>query len=67
MTIRSRRRVEQSATLEEMSDEQLTQIRFFGDVIGEGHTVTYTATKEESIRAGKILEERRDTRRTRLN
>lgn len=69
MTIRVRRRVEQSSTLEEMTDEELEGIYFFGYVMTRGGVVTYWAeSREEQYRAGDILRERgylgRDRRRS---
>jgi hypothetical protein len=59
MTIRARRRVVQGSTLEEMDDEELQQIYFFGYVLAKDGAVTYRATsREEEYRAGALLEER---------
>lgn len=57
MTIRVRRRLPQNSTLEEMTDEELKELYFFGYAIA-GRVVTYRATPDEKRRAGEILEER---------
>ncbi|MBA3342653.1 MAG: hypothetical protein H0T48_12575 [Gemmatimonadaceae bacterium] len=59
MTTRAKRRAAvKGAHLDEMSDEDLQDIRFFGNLVGRDGTIVYAATREEQRRAAGILEER---------
>ena len=58
MTIRARRRTQEGRTLEDMSDGELQEIRFFGNLCKSPHTITYRATEAEQRRAAEILQER---------
>ncbi|MDP9202722.1 MAG: hypothetical protein M3P26_12425 [Gemmatimonadota bacterium] len=44
--------------LEDMSESELQEIRFFGALQSDPHTVTFAATPEEVTRAVDILEQR---------
>jgi hypothetical protein len=57
MTIRAKRRLTKGGTLEEMSNDDLIEIRFFGNVVCGRETV-YTATREEQCQASEILKAR---------
>jgi hypothetical protein len=54
--------------LEEMTDGELQEIRFFGNLSTNPQTILYRATPDEQLRAASILEVRRalhtDTKRT---
>lgn len=58
MTIRARRRTQEGKRLEEMSDDELQEIRFFGCIMKNPHTTAFDATPEEQQRAVSILRER---------
>lgn len=59
MTTRAKRRAAmKGAHLDEMSDEDLRDLHFFGNLVGRDRNVVYAATPEEQRRAAEILEER---------
>jgi hypothetical protein len=58
MPIRSRRREKEGVSLEDMSDDELQEIRFFGNLYNAAGALTYRATEAEQKRATEILKER---------
>lgn len=59
MAIRSRRRQLESSSLDSMSDADLSEIYFFGDLTTESGVRSFTATETEQARAAEILKARR--------
>jgi hypothetical protein len=47
-----------ATSLEDLTANELQQIRFFGSLIGENKMPTFVATAEEQKRATEILRER---------
>ncbi|MEO7684799.1 MAG: hypothetical protein ABIU86_12790 [Gemmatimonadaceae bacterium] len=59
MTTRAKRREPASSGgIEQMQDDELQQIRFFGNLAGRDGTILFTATAEDQRRAVELLEAR---------
>lgn len=59
MTIRNRRRQVDGNNLESMTDWELEEIRFFGNLTSDPETIVFQATLDQQRQAARILAERR--------
>jgi hypothetical protein len=53
-----RRFIRHASRLEDLTDDELLHIRYFGNLIGEDKMPTFVASEEEQDRAYKILKAR---------